>query len=287
MRRRSLSEAADPIDVTPALTILIPTKDEAIHIERCVRSVASMGRVVVVDSFSNDETVAIARRLGAEVFQQEWLGHAAQKNWGLANTKIDTPWVLILDADEWLVPETQAKIQAAMRSSRVAGYYLPRRNIFLGRELRHAWWYPDLQLRLFRAGAARYEDRQVHEHMVVDGPVDELWADLWHENRKSLAAFVDRHNRYSTLEAAEIVHPSPDQRAGSFRGNRADRRRALKRHIWLRLPGRPLIRFVWLFVVKRGFLDGRVGLIYCLLIAYYDLLIGAKVYEMRHPFTDQ
>lgn len=265
------------------VTTIIPTKDEELHIERCVRSAMTLGRVVVVDAFSNDKTVSIALELGAEVFQQEWLGHAAQKNWALANTGVDTGWVLILDADEWLVASTRDAISAVIRSGRAAGYYLPRRNVFLGRELKHAWWYPDFQLRLFRHGAARYEDRLVHEHMVVDGEVEELWADLWHENRKSLHDFIERHNRYSTLEAREIVHPSSGERQGSFTGNWADRRRALKRRVWLKIPGRPVIRFVWLYIVKRGFLDGRVGLIYCLLIAFYDLMINAKVYELRNP----
>jgi glycosyltransferase involved in cell wall biosynthesis len=248
-----------------------------------VRSALELGRVVVVDAFSEDRTVEIARGLGADVFQQAWLGHASQKNWALANTNIDTPWVLILDADEWLVEDTRQRIAATIGEGGASGYYLPRRNVFLGRELRHAWWYPDFQLRLFRAGSARYEDRLVHEHMIVDGRVEELWADLWHENRKSLHEFIERHNRYSTLEAAEIVDPSSVERQGSLRGNWADRRRALKLRVWLRIPGRPVIRFFWLYVVKRGFLDGRVGFLYCLLIAFYDLMIGAKVYELRHP----
>jgi glycosyltransferase involved in cell wall biosynthesis len=265
----------------PSITTIIPTKDEALHIERCVESVRALGRVVVVDACSEDETAELAERAGAEVFVQPWLGHAAQKNWALDNVRITTDWVLLLDADERLLHNAADLVVRALEEPDVAGYYLPRRNIFLGRELKHAWWYPDFQLRLFRAGRARYEEREVHEHMVVDGPARELWADITHENLKGIGAFIERHNRYSELEAREIVAPSGAARRGSLRGSWADRRRWLKERVWLRLPGRPIVRFLWLYFVKRGFLDGRAGLLYCALIACYDVMIDAKVYEKR------
>lgn len=263
------------------ITSIIPTKDEEVHIERCVRSLLPLGRVVVVDSESTDETVDRARRAGADVFVHPWEGYAAQKNWAFENTNVDTPWILLMDADEFVTENTRRMIRETAESGDAIGYWLPRRMVFLGREMRYSWWYPDFQLRLVRTGMGSFEPRSVHEHIAIDGPVEELWADIWHENLKGLTDFVERHNRYATLEADELESPSQDIRVGSFLGNWADRRRAIKSRIWMRLPGRPLIRFLWLYIVKQGFRDGREGLIYCALISWYDLLINAKVHERR------
>jgi glycosyltransferase involved in cell wall biosynthesis len=265
----------------PMITSIIPTKDEAIHIERCVRSLLPLGRVVVVDSQSGDGTVDRARHAGADVFVHAWEGYAAQKNWALNNTNVDTPWILLMDADEFLTDETRRAIHDATQKGDAVGYWLPRRLVFLGRELRYAWWYPDFQLRLVRTGTALFEPRQVHEHLVVNGPVKELRADIWHENLKGLTAFVGRLNRYAMLEAREFDSPSPDIRAGSFRGNWAERRRALKSRVWMRLPGRPFIRFCWLYVVRQGFRDGYEGLVFCALTAGCDLLMNAMLFERR------
>lgn len=265
----------------PDVTVIIPTLDEATHIARCVSSARPLGRVVVVDCGSHDATREIATEHGAEVVEHAWEGHARQKNWALANTGIATDWVLFLDADEYLDGEAIDEIRQAVQDPEAAGYYLPRRYIFLGRELRHAWWYPDYQLRLFRRSGARCEDVRVHEHMIVDGEVKTLRAAIMHDNRKGLAAFVERHNRYSDLEADEILDPGRDRKRGAITGSWAERRRALKDRIWFRLPARPLLRFVWLYVVRRGFLDGRRGLLFCMLIAMYEFMIDAKLAERR------
>lgn len=270
------------------ITTIIPTKDEAVHIERCVLSARPLGRVVVIDAESADTTVAIARRTGAEVFVHPWEGYAEQKNWALANTNIDTEWVFLLDADEFLTASTRSAIQQAVRSPAVSGYWLPRRYVFLGRELRFSWWYPDYQLRLVRPDVAEFEPRSVHEHLVVDGPVQQMpTADIWHENLKGLTAFVERHNRYASLEAGELVRASTGIRKGSVFGDYAARRRALKLGVWMRLPGRPLIRFLWLYLVRQGFRDGREGLYYCALIAWYDLLTNAKYLENQRERSER
>ena len=262
------------------ITTVIPTKNESLHIERCVRSVAPLGRVLVIDSESTDDTVHIAESVGATVITRAWTGYADQKNWVLANGDIDTDWVLLMDADEFLTAGARATIRDAIVATNVCGFWLPRRYVFLGRELKYAWWYPDFQLRLFRTGKGHFEPRLVHEHLVVDGPVSELWADLWHENLKGLVPFVEQHTKYARLEASELAKPTPGARKGSVMGGWAERRRVLKR-LWLRLPGRPMIRFVWLYFLRQGFRDGRAGLIYCCLISWYDLLTNALVLESR------
>ncbi len=264
-----------------AITVIIPTRDEALHVGRCVASARSLGRVVVVDCGSADATQRIARDHGADVIEHAWPGHAAQKNWALDNARIDTPWVLFLDCDEYLTPEAVAQIEAAVASDGADGYYLARQYVFFGQALRHAWWYPDYQLRLFRTGRGRFEQRQVHEHAIVDGRVEALDAPIVHENLKGLSAFIERHNRYSDLEAAEISDPARVRKPGSFRGSWADRRRALKDRIWFRVPARPLVRFAWMYFVKRGFMDGRRGLLFCYLIAMYEFMIDVKLLEKR------
>ena len=261
------------------ITIIIPARDEELHIARCVESARQLGRVIVVDSGSTDATREIAASCGAEVVEHAWEGHAAQKNWALDHLDLRADWVLFLDADEYLLEETVTEVRGAVTRPDAAGFYLPRRYIFLGKELKHAWWYPDYQLRLFRREGARCEDVQVHEHMIVDGPVEQLRAPLMHENLKGLSAFVARHNRYSDLEAAELASPASNRKRGSFTGSWAERRRALKDRVWFRLPMRPLVRFLWLYFVKRGFLDGRRGLLFCYLIAMYDFLIDVKLLE--------
>ncbi len=263
------------------ITVIIPARDEALHIARCVESARQLGRVIVVDSGSTDATREIAASSGAEVVEHAWEGHAPQKNWALDHLGLCAEWVLFLDADEYLLDDTVAEVREAVTRDGVAGFELPRRYIFLGKELRHAWWYPDYQLRLFRREGARCEDVQVHEHMIVNGPAEQLRVPIMHENLKGLSAFVARHNRYSDLEAAEIASPASNRKRGSFTGSWAERRRALKDRVWFRLPMRPLVRFVWLYFVKRGFLDGRRGLLFCYLIAMYDFLIDVKLLERR------
>jgi hypothetical protein len=157
----------------------------------------------------------------------------------------------------------------------------------MGRPLRHAWWYPAYQLRLFRVARGRYENRSVHESVVVEGEVGFLRETLYHESLKGIDAYVERHLRYAALEAAEMLRVRRSevtgQRRGHLWGTWPERRRFLKLNVWYRLPARPLIRFVWMYVVKRGFLDGRAGFVYSQLLAMYEILIDAKLAELSEP----
>jgi glycosyltransferase involved in cell wall biosynthesis len=266
------------------ISILIPTLDEELHVERAVASAAPLGPVYVLDSGSADGTSELAQLAGATVAQHPWSGYATQKNWALANLGIETEWVLFLDADEYVSPELREEIANATSSGEFDGYYIPRQNIFLGRLLRHAWWFPDYQLRLFRAAKGRYEDRLVHEHVLLDGEASFLKQPIMHENLKGIDAFVERHLRYAAFEAAEMFRVRSgelgDQRRGRFFGSWPERRRALKLHVWYRIPGRPAIRFLWMYLVKRGFLDGAQGRVYCQLLAVEEALINAKLLEL-------
>jgi glycosyltransferase involved in cell wall biosynthesis/uncharacterized protein YbaR (Trm112 family) len=267
------------------VTTIIPTLNEEVHVERAVRSARALGPVFVVDAGSSDGTDELARAAGARVIEHTWLGYSDQKNWALENLPIVTPWVMFLDADEWVTVDLANAIRAATEAASANGYWIPRSNVFLGRRLQHAWWYPDYQLRLFRRNCGRYESRLVHEHVLLDGEAGFLAEPLMHENLKGVDELVRRHERYAELEARELLdarrRPTADQRLGKLFGTWPERRRALKRLVWYRVPARPAVRFLWMYGVKRGFLDGRAGLVYSRLLASYEAMIDAKVRELK------
>jgi hypothetical protein len=159
--------------------------------------------------------------------------------------------------------------------------------IFLGKRIRHCGYYPSWNLRFFKRGRARYEERQVHEHMIVDGPVGYLRGHMEHNDRRGLEAYTAKHNRYSTLEAAEILRQSAAGANGAgalearLFGDPLQRRRWIKRHVHPRLPARWLFRFIYMYVLRLGFLDGPTGLRFCLFISAYELLVSLKVIELR------
>lgn len=263
---------------------IVPTLNEELHIARAVSSVVGLGPVLVVDSGSNDRTQQLAEAAGAMFIYHPWSGYSAQKNWAMENLSVQADWVFLLDADEWITPQLADEIRKTVEQPEADGYYVARRNIFLKRELKHAWWYPDYQMRLFRVGKGRYENREVHEHVEIDGTVGFLKEALLHENVKGIDEFMRRHEKYAMYEAREIRdlrRQRDSQLLGKFFGSWPERRRALKVRVWYRLPGRPAIRFIWMYVIRRGFLDGRQGLIYSQLIASYEALIDAKLLELE------
>jgi glycosyltransferase involved in cell wall biosynthesis/SAM-dependent methyltransferase/uncharacterized protein YbaR (Trm112 family) len=272
------------VEAMTRVVVVIPTLNEEVHIARAVKSGIRLGEVVVVDSGSTDRTQEIAARMGARIIEHNWEGYSAQKNWALGQIAGVADWVFFLDADEWITESLARDVQNHL-ALHLDGLHLPRRNVFEGRVLRHAWWYPDYQLRLFRPTQGRFEERLVHDHVIVSGPVGYLTSPLMHENLKGLDAFVARHARYADLEAREILmarsEQSTGQRSGRLLGSWPERRRFFKTQVWYRLPFRPAIRFLWMYVVKRGFLDGREGLVYCQLIAAYDALIDARLLELE------
>jgi glycosyltransferase involved in cell wall biosynthesis len=278
------------------ISVIIPVKNEERNMDACLRSVAWAGEVWVVDSHSTDATLEIARRHGAQVAQFDYAGgFPKKKNWALANLPFRHEWILLLDADERVTPELEREIRDLFRREEKAdGYYINRKLIFLGRWIKHCGWYPSWNLRLFKHALGRYEkleaedvenagDVEVHEHVVLAGRAEYLRRDLLHEDFKSIHHFVERHNRYSTWEARVYHNLSSGVRlehsiGASLFGSPLERKRFLKR-MWARLPLRPLLRFVWMYFIKRGFLDGRAGLIFCTLMTMHEAVISAKMYE--------
>src|SRR6266851_7689323 len=272
--------------MTAPVSVLVPTLDEEVNLPECLRSLAWADEIFVVDSFSRDRTVEIAREHGAQVVQHEFQSYSRQKNWALETLPFRNEWVLIVDADERVPAELQCEVESAVRDGRCEGYYLNRRFIFLGHWIRHAGWYPSWNLRLFRHRLGRYDDREVHEHIVLNGTPGYLHADLLHEDRRGLDAFIARHNRYSTLEAAarfKAERDAPDRARLplSLLASPVQRKRFLRERVWPSVPAKPLALFVYMYLLRRGFLDGRAGLALCVFHAFQEFMVGLKLAELR------
>jgi glycosyltransferase involved in cell wall biosynthesis len=233
----------------PTLGVLVITFNEEENIGRCIESVRFADRIVVVDSRSTDRTVEIARRLGADVHVHVWRGYAAQK--ALALGYLESDWVLWIDADEAVSPELRDEILAALASApAVNGFRVPRMVHYLGRWMRHGGWYPDPKLRLFRRSAGRFDDKLVHEGVVVSGEIRFLEHPLHHYPYRDREHHRRKIETYARLAAEEM--------------RRVDRRPA-----WYDLWLRPPIRFLRMFIVDRGFLDGLPGLFAARMAARY------------------
>ena len=286
-------QAAPPLAPTgrAKVSVIVPVKNEAANLRRCLPALAWADEVFVVDSQSTDETARVAEEHGATVVQFRFNGtYPKKKNWALANLPLRNEWVLIVDADEVVVPELAAEIARRTAADEADGFYLNMKYYFLGRRIRHCGYNECWNLRLFKHRLGRYErmpaepgsiagDNEAHEHVELAGRVAWLRHELDHHAYPTIAAWVEKHNRYSSWEAEQyerfLREPVP---ANIGRGKRFKRR--LKR-IYLRLPMRPLVRFVYAYFVRLGFLDGRPGLVFCALLAFYDFLAWAKVYERR------
>jgi glycosyltransferase involved in cell wall biosynthesis len=274
-----------------SVSVIVPIKNEAGNLPRCLGSAQWANEIFVVDSHSTDQSEQIAERHGAKVVQFDFNGTwPKKKNWALENLPFRNEWVFILDADEVLPPEAQAEMSGAIANAGdVAGYWINRRFMFLGRWLRHSY-YPNWNLRLFRHTLGRYEklttaetksgDNEVHEHVIVQGPTKKLRCEMDHYAFPTIEIFIEKHNRYSNWEARvaadELLHVS----SRDLTKAPVERRRRLK-ILSQRLPFRPLLRFLYIYAWQKGFLDGRDGYYFARLHAFYEFLSVAKTYELQ------
>ena len=271
------------------IEVIIPVKNEEKNLPHALASVKEWAdRVWVIDCGSTDNTRDIANTAGAEVVEQEWLGYAKQKNWALDNLDLQADWIFFLDADEAILPKLRDELLSIaaepVEHVKESAFNINRYFIFLGKRIRHCGYYPSWNVRFFKRNKARYEEREVHEHMVVDGITGSLKGHMEHWDRRGLEPYTAKHNHYSTLEAKEILQQSKTEDAtidASFFGTAQQRRRWIKRHIYPRLPARWLFRFFWMYILRFGFLDGITGLRFCLFISSYELLISLKTVELR------
>ena len=280
------------------VSVLIPARNEQSNLPACLASVARADEIFVVDSQSSDRSVEIAEDYGAKVVQFYFKGGwPKKKNWSLETLPFRNEWVLIVDCDERITPESWDEIAEVINNPEYTGYYINRRVFFLGTWVRHGGKYPDWNLRLFKHKLGRYEnlntedvpntgDNEVHEHVVMSsGQVGYLKNDMLHEDFRDLFHWIERHNRYSNWEARvyynTLMGTDDSKTIGAdLFGDSVQRKRFLKK-IWVRLPFKPLLRFIIFYVIRLGFLDGKAGYIYGRLLSQYEYQIGVKLFELR------
>lgn len=274
------------------VSFLVPIKNEEGNLPRCLSSIQWASEIFVVDSQSTDNSVAVAESLGARVVQFKFSGtYPKKKNWALDNLPFSNEWVFILDADEVLPPEFEEEVREITSYSadkEIVGYWVNRRFQFMGKWLKHAY-YPNWNLRLFRHKLGHYEklteidtssgDNEVHEHIIVAGKTARMASEMDHYAFPSVEVFLEKHNRYSNWEARVAsdhyeLHSAPaiqDSAVGLRR-----QLRVLSRH----LPCRPMLRFLYVYIWQKGFLDGIEGYYFARLHEFYEFLIVAKTYEI-------
>jgi glycosyltransferase involved in cell wall biosynthesis len=277
---------------TVPVSVLIPIKNEASNLPRCLEAIRWAGEVFVVDSQSTDSSKEIAESYGCQVVQFEFTGTwPKKKNWALETLPFKHEWVFILDADEVLPPSAEEEFQQIVtaKESPFEGYWINRRFMFMGRWLNHAY-YPNWNLRLFKHRLGRYEkltgvdtasgDNEVHEHVVLDGKTGHLRSEMDHYAFPSIEVFVEKHNRYSNWEARVACDSLLKGSSSSLQMAEVGFRRRLKA-LSQRLPFRPLLRFLYVYFWQRGFLDGVEGYYFARMHGVYELLCVAKTRELR------
>ncbi len=242
------------------ITAVIIARDEAHAIAACLESVSFADEIVLVDSGSKDETPSIAKRFGARVIHQEWLGFGAQKQFAVEQASHD--WILSIDADERVSLKLQESILQAVTAPRAHAFKMPRRNRFMGRWLRHGEGYPDYNLRLFHRDHARWSEDAVHEHVLARGKIQPLKGDLLHETEDGIEDYLRKQNHYTSLQAQIL-----------FAGG--------KKAGFTKLIVSPLVRFVKFYFFRLGFLDGLPGLVHILIGCFNSFTKYAKLREFR------
>jgi len=243
------------------VSVAIITKNEERNIEEALRSVREFNDIVVVDDFSNDHTVEICRKYTDRIYQHPWEGYAKQKQRAINYAREE--WVLVLDADERVTPRLQEEISRKIRSTSCNGFYIPRKNFFLGKWIRHSGWWPDYTLRLFRKSHARMEERKVHERIIVDGAVGYLESPMEHYTYRTISEYIKKMDIYSTLAAEELKGSSIKWPLLSMIFN-------------------PPFTFIKMYFLRQGFRDGIHGLILATFYSFYTFLKYVKLWESRN-----
>jgi glycosyltransferase involved in cell wall biosynthesis len=267
-----------------SLSILILTLNEQENLPGCLKSVKWCDDIVVLDSLSTDETVDIAKREGGRVIQRKFDNWAAHQNWAIDNIPFKYEWVFYLDADERMTDELREEILSIAHNAQrlEVAYYCGRKNFFMGRWIKHAM-PPGMIMRFFQPKKVRFE-RLVNPTPVINGMHGYLKNHFLHYNfSKGLAEWFEKHNKYSGLEALEgmkLLKGTARSGGSLFSRDAAHRRKALK-ELSFQVPCRSVLKFFYLYVIKRGFLDGRPGFTYCVLQSIYEYMIALKMKELE------
>lgn len=273
------------------VSVVIPVRNEAANLPRCLQALSWAGEVIVVDSASSDDTATIAQHLGAQVVQFAYIPPGPKKKqWALDHLPLKHTWVFLLDADEVLPDHTpQVLAPLLIDENPVSGYWINRRFFFLGAPLRHAYT-PNWNLRLFRRGSCQFEclthaethsgDVEIHEHLICNGPTQQLEGVIMdHYAFPTIDSFLEKHRRYARWEATVELNPAPTD-TQHLSGPAALRRRLkqLARH----LPFRPFLRFLWVYFFQKAFLDGPRGFTFARLHAHYQALIAQEKQRLKN-----
>jgi glycosyltransferase involved in cell wall biosynthesis len=246
------------------VSVAIITQNEELNIRGAIESVSDFEDVVVVDAFSKDSTADICKQYNCRLFQHEWEGFARQKQKAVDYTELQ--WVLILDADERVTPELQKEIESRISDTSLKGFYIPRKNFFLGRWIKHSGWWPDHTLRLFRKDVSHMEQREVHEKVTVNGQVGYIQSPLEHYTYRKISDYVGKMENYSSLSAKEM----------SDKGLLAS---------IMSMLFSPVVVFIKMYIIRQGFRDGIHGIVLAALYSIYTFLKYLKVLENRGVFS--
>ncbi len=270
-----------------SLSILILTLNEEINLPACLKSVQWCDDIVVFDSFSTDRTVEIARTAGARVVQRPFDNYGNQREAARVEVRYKYPWVLAIDADE--IPDialiNEIRTIAEMPATPCAAYRMRRKDFFVGKWIKHSTLYPSWFIRFYKPDCIRYEPRSVHEYPTVSGKVGELQGHLMHHSfNKGISDWMRKHVRYAELEALESLQHARSGQIdwkGMFAIQDPVRNRRTLKAISYRLPLRPTLRFLYMYLFRLGMLDGRAGFKYCRLLAIYEYMIVLRIMELQ------
>lgn len=276
------------------LTVVILTLNEQQHLQRCLESIKGIAkRVVIIDSQSVDLTQDIALNHGAEFYTNSWINHAKQFNWGLDNTDITTDWVMRLDADEVVMPGLVSQLHQQLPNlpNSTVGLTINRQIHFMGHWIKHGAIYPIKSLRIWRNKQGRCENRWMDEHILVDGAIEHINADIADINLNNITWWINKHNHYATREAIDLLmseEKTSEVHNTAVMNFSARLKRWLKHSVYAHLPlgMRALLYFLYRYILRFGFLDGWPGLVFHALQGlWYRFLVDVKVYELRQLMT--
>lgn len=275
------------------LTAIILTKNEELNIERCIKSINKrIKKIIVLDSYSNDRTIEIAKKLGAKVYQHKFENYALQFNYALDNLKIDTKWVFRLDADE-VVPESllneiEKKIKVHSNDD-INGFLMKYKLIFMGKFLKHGGCYPFVKMTVFKKDYGRFEERDFGEHVVLnEGKYDTFKNDCLHYDFKDINSFIEKHNWYATREVNDFFDRKNIKQKDLY--SQANITKKLRDNFYYKMPLflRAKLFYIYKYYIKLGFLDGKEGKIYAFIQTYfYRFAVDAKIYERNLNFKEK
>lgn len=276
------------------ITTVILTYNEELNLEKCIESVKNISeKIVVVDSYSTDRTVKIAKNMGAEVIQNEFINHSKQFQFGIDNAVIETKWILKLDADERLTSHSAEEIERLCYenlNTEVNGIIVRFKVNFLGKNLKYGGIYPFKKLSIFKKGIGQIEQRNMDEHIVLSrGKTITLKNDSLHLDYKNLSIWIDKHNKYSNKEVMDYLENNFSKDSVKKLNINFKIKRILKYKLYYKLPLgiRPILYFLYRYFFKLGFLDGKEGFIFAVLQAFwYRFLIDSKIYENKRELKD-